>query len=111
VQILQHHHDRGSLRAAQQQGTHRVEDLQLLQPITSECTGRARPCHLRQKPAQAGRGRSDLSHQVRFLRIVHQTPKRVDDRQVGKTDVAKLYAATDQHPRPAPPGSLGKLQQ
>jgi hypothetical protein len=111
VQILQHHHDRGPLRAAQHQGTHRVEHLQLLQPITRECAGRARPSHLRQEPTQAGRGRSNLSHQVRFLRIVHQTPKRVDDRQVGKTDVAKLYAATDQHPRPAPPGSLGKLQQ
>ena len=111
MEVLQHQHDRGSLRAAQQQGPHRVEDLQLLQSITGECAGRARPCHLRQEPAKAGRSRSDLSHQVRFLRVVGKATQCVHDRQVGKADVAKLHTAADKHPRPPMLGPVGKLQQ
>jgi hypothetical protein len=111
VQVLQDHHDRGALRAAQQQSTHRVKDLQLLQPSTGHCAGRVRPSHLRQEPTQAGHGHGDLRHQVRFLRIVHQTPKRVHDRQVGKADVTKLHTVTDQHPRPPLLNLVGKLDQ
>ena len=102
MQVLQHHHHRGSLSAAHQQGTHGVEHLQLVQTVAGPCACRAGLLDPGQQPAEAGRGRGDLSQQFRIGRIVGKATQRIDHGQVGKADVAELHTAADKHPHPAP---------
>jgi hypothetical protein len=111
VQILQHHHDRGLLRSAHQQGAHGVKDLQLVLAVADEPTRRPGLLEPGQQPAQAGRGGGDLSQQLCLGRIVAKATQGVHDGQVGKADVAQLHTAAGEHPHPSPTGLVGELQE
>ena len=88
------------------EGAHRVEDLQLLQPVADE--RRADLLQSRQQPAKARRGGGDLSQQFCLGRIVAQATQGVHDGQVGKADVAQLHTAASEHPSLT--GVVGELQ-
>jgi hypothetical protein len=73
VQVLQHHHHRGPLSAAQQHRPHAVEHLQLIKADAGLWIRRCGCHHLWQKPAKTGRRRRDLGQQFRIGRILSKT--------------------------------------
>ena len=111
VQVLQHHHHRGPLSAAQQHGPHGVEHLQLIQADAGLWIRRCRSHQPWQQPAKAGRRRGDLGQQLRVGRILSKTTQGINDGQIGQADVAKLDTAADKHPHPTPTGPVGELRQ
>jgi hypothetical protein len=107
VQILQHQHHRGPLRATHQHSPHGVEDLQLVEGV-ARGPGRVDPG---QEPAEAGRGCGRTGQQPGLLRVIGEPAQGVHHGQIGQADVAQLDTAAGQHPHPAPVSPVGERQQ
>jgi len=107
VQILQHQHHRGPLRATHQHRPHGIQDLQPVQGVAFR-PGLVDPG---QEPAEAGRGHGRTGQQPGLLRVISELAQGIHHRQKGQADVAQLDTAAGQHPHPAPASPVGKRQQ